>query len=79
MKKSYLLWLLAVLLTRAAQGQTADPPLHGNILEELRETYSTLHASRISTGVLLDQVVPLSRPERFAGQGDTTATWATWR
>ena len=68
-------WLF---MARQAFGQEIPPPVHGSPLQELQETYSTLDPGRMPTGVLLDQVIPLSRPERFAGQGDTAANWTGW-
>lgn len=74
----HLLTLLLLLVASVAYSQD-EPSLNGNPLQELRETYSTLDASRITTGVLMDQVIPLSRPQYFAGKGDTAATYKNWQ
>lgn len=74
----HLLTLFFIFLAGMAYSQD-EPSLNGNPLQELRETYSTLDASRITTGVLMDQVIPLSRPQYFAGKGDTAATYKNWQ
>lgn len=47
----------------------------GNPLRELRDALSPLNPSRIPTGVLLNRMMLMTNPHRFAGQGDTVATY----
>lgn len=44
-------------------------------LRELRTALSGLNASRIPTGVLLNRMMLITNPHRYAGQGDTVASY----
>lgn len=50
----------------------------GNPLKELRSALAGLNASRVPTGVLLNRTLQLGNPHRYAGQGDTVASYSTF-
>lgn len=74
--KTKLLCLLMLLTSCSIRGwsQTTSSS-QGNPLRELRDALSGLDPSRVPTGVLLNRVMLMTEPHRFAGQGDTMATY----
>lgn len=45
-------------------------------MKERQATFGSLAPGRISTGILLDRMVLLTNPHRFAGQGDTAVKYS---
>ncbi|WP_151086968.1 T9SS type A sorting domain-containing protein [Hymenobacter baengnokdamensis] len=79
MKKQllHLLFLLALLAgaSNSGWGQAAPSDGVGNPLKERQVTFGSLAPGRISTGVLLDRMLFLTNPHRFAGLGDTSVSY----
>ncbi|MDO7885950.1 T9SS type A sorting domain-containing protein [Hymenobacter cheonanensis] len=50
----------------------------GNPLKELRAALGGLNSARIPTGVLLNRMLFITNPHRYAGQGDTTTSYRTF-
>ncbi len=75
-----LLMVFGLLSSTHVSGQNRPLPVPdetgpGNPVQELRESLSALNSNRIPTGVLLDRMMLITDPHRFAGQGDTSATY----
>lgn len=78
MKNSILcLLVLLGLCQPCAWGQGSNPPGDGdgNLAKELRAALAGLNASRIPSGVLLNRVLAVTKPHRYAGQGDTVVSY----
>lgn len=75
-----LLLLLGLLHTTSHRGwgQQAAPAGTGHPLKELRAALGSLDPTRITTGVLLNRMLFITNPHRYAGQGDTAASYGTF-
>lgn len=73
----YLFLLLTLLTVSVSQAQTATADA-GNPIKELRAALQSLDTgpARLPTGVLLNRMMFITNPHRFAGQGDTTVSYA---
>jgi len=69
--------LLSLGSFTTAWGQAAAPNV-GDPVKELRAALAPLDPARIPTGVLLDRMMFLTNPRRYAGQGDTVADYRTF-
>lgn len=54
------------------------PPPLSDPNQEARDAVSQLNTSRLTTGVFMNRVMTLTRPQRFGGQGDTATDWKGW-
>lgn len=70
-------WGLLAVSARA-QNSAAPPPEQAEWLRELHDALSPLDAKRLGTGVLLDRIVPHSRPHAHDGSGAAVNTYDNW-
>lgn len=77
MKTRLLYFLLSLGSLATAWGQAATPDV-GNPWKELWTSLAPLNPVRIPTGVLLNRTVLITNPHRYAGQGDTVASYNTF-
>lgn len=79
--RKFSFWLLAwLLLGRVGYGQVVrNASDTTSLAQDMRAAYSTLNASRLATGILLDRVPTVSGPHSFDGTASaTTNTYANW-